>query len=152
MPAMHGTLRGHPADVRQARRAGAVVPGRGAMGIQTAGRIAGVVLLGVAAAGCAAVPGQNPTVRIKGLVREIAPGAGVLIVEDQNGETGAPHPVLFCPAVKVLKLNRDGAHRIILQRAAAEDIRRGDLVEISATDEAGVLRAVEVWIAPDGGS
>lgn len=116
------------------------------------GLFGGVVLLGLATAGCATVAGQDSTVRIMGLVREVAPQAGVLIVAERTGGTGAPRPILFCPATRILKLSRDSAHRITTEPAAADQIRRGDFVVITATRKGGVLRAVEVRISPDNGS
>ncbi len=115
------------------------------------GWFVGVVLLGLATAGCATVAGRDSTVRIVGLVREVAPQAGVLIVAERTGGTGAPRPILFCPATRILKLSRDSAHRLTTEPAAADQIRRGDLVDITARDDAEGLRAVEVRIVPEDG-
>ena len=120
--------------------------------MKTVGWFVGVVLLGAAAAGAAPALGQERAVTIMGVVQEIAPQAGLLIVREGLRGKGGQRTIQLGPEVRVLKLRRDRAHGITTERAAADQIRRGDFVHVIARGDGARLRALEVQISPENGS
>lgn len=110
-----------------------------------------MLLLMSAVVGALPAVGQDHTIRIIGVVHEVAPQAGVLFVGEGVIARGAVQAILLCPQTRIIKLERDSTYRITKRPAAADEIRRGDVVEVTATRSGGRLRAAEVRIAPKSG-
>jgi len=106
----------------------------------------GGLLLGVAVAGAAPAQGQEGPAKIVGVIHEVNPEAGVLVVREAMKGTVVQRSIDFGPQTRVLQSGRDTAHRIVDRPAAPDQLRRGDYVVVTTTRDGGRLRAVEVRV------
>ena len=108
-------------------------------------RLVGVLVLGMVAGAIPAL-GQEGPAKIVGVIHEVNPEAGVLVVREAMKGTVAQRSIELGPETRVLRSGRDSAHRIVDRPAAPDQLRRGDYVVVTTTRDGGRLRALEVRV------
>ncbi len=113
--------------------------------MRTVTGVVGVLVLGMVAGAIPAL-GQEGPAKIVGVIHEVNPAAGVLIVREAMKGTVAQRSIELGPQTRVLRSGRDSAHGIVDRPAAPDQLRPGDYVVVTATRDGDRLRAVEVRV------